>query len=207
MGGCATKPKELKAEAADTPAPAPAPAVKEEVGTVSEATKEVVVEGEVVDKDKEIVQDDAVDEQGSRRRSLSHLFKEKEGKDSTEIDKTALEPVKQEEQSATEKAIDVDETKPPEAGKAKTMVEQTTTPVVVVVDAPVKAETEKEIETRDTLAEKANEAAPTTEKASEAAPATETQKPETLAEEKKTVEEKPVAETETHGTDEKKEEK
>ncbi|KAA8531004.1 hypothetical protein F0562_005706 [Nyssa sinensis] len=181
MGGCATKPKELKTEAADAPAPALAPVVKEDIGTVSETTKEIVVEGEVVDKDKEIVQDETVDEQGSRRRSLSHLFKEKEeGKDSAEIDKTPLEPVKQEEPSVTEKAIDVCEIKPSEAEKAENTVEQSTTPVVV--DVPVKAETEK---------------------ANEATPVTETQKPETLAEEKKTVEEKPVAETQTYDTDEK----
>lgn len=91
MGGCATKLKGVKADAGDLPAPEPAPPAKEEAGVVSETKKEVVEvveeekkvvvqEGEVKeregDKDREIHDDDKVDDQGSKRRSLSLLFKE-----------------------------------------------------------------------------------------------------------------------------------
>lgn len=99
MGGCATKPKVLKAEgASQAPEPAPEGAVKEEVVAavlVDDQAKEkdvVVVaaaddedekkkkkielapeeEGVGDDKVKEIVDDD---EQGSKHRSLSLLFK------------------------------------------------------------------------------------------------------------------------------------
>lgn len=57
MGGCATKPKNLKADTEEAPAPAP----EENAGTVIE-TKEVLA----VDSEK--------------LRSLSNLFKEKEVK-------------------------------------------------------------------------------------------------------------------------------
>ena len=93
MGGCATKLKGVKADAGDLLAPAPAPPAKEEAGVVSETKKEVVdvevekeenkvvvqereVKEEEGDKDREIYDDDKADEQASKRRSLSLLFKE-----------------------------------------------------------------------------------------------------------------------------------
>ena len=92
MGGCATKLKGVKADAGDLLAPAPAPPA-EEGGVVSETKKEVVdvevekeekkvvvqereVKEEEGDKDREIYDDDKADEQASKRRSLSLLFKE-----------------------------------------------------------------------------------------------------------------------------------
>lgn len=93
MGGCATKLKGVKADAGDFPPPEPAPPAKEDAGVVSETKKEavevveeekkvVVQEREVKeeeeegDKDREIRDGDKVDEQASKRRSLSLLFKE-----------------------------------------------------------------------------------------------------------------------------------
>jgi hypothetical protein len=89
MGGCATKPKVLKEAPApepakdDKPSAAPEPPVVVEtpvvvVVGVTEGdekidAKEKEVEG---DKVKEIVDDDKVDDQDSKRRSLSILFKE-----------------------------------------------------------------------------------------------------------------------------------
>lgn len=87
MGGCATKPKVLKE------ASAPEPAKEEKLGdavkplkpqedlTVKatekiDIAKEVEDQGGEGDKSKEIVDDDKVDEQGNRRRSLSLLFKQ-----------------------------------------------------------------------------------------------------------------------------------
>ena len=93
MGGCATKPKVLKE------ASAPEPAKEEKLGDAVEplkpqedltvkATEKIDIAKEVEDqggegegegegdKSKEIVDDDKVDEQGNRRRSLSLLFKQ-----------------------------------------------------------------------------------------------------------------------------------
>jgi hypothetical protein len=82
MGGCATKPKVLKDAPApeptkeDNPSAAPEPPVVVVVG-VTEGEKidaKAVEEGD--DKVKEIVDDDKLDDQDSKRRSLSILFKE-----------------------------------------------------------------------------------------------------------------------------------
>lgn len=82
MGACATKPKVLKEEPGKAPEPVKeeevaAGAVPEEVVAVVEEEKKVVKrEIGVGDMVKEIVDDDKVDDQGSKRRSLSHLFKQ-----------------------------------------------------------------------------------------------------------------------------------
>ncbi|KAG5529187.1 hypothetical protein RHGRI_029766 [Rhododendron griersonianum] len=121
MGACATKPK---AEAGDAPAPEPEKEIvsgKEEVVVEEELKK---VDGE---KDKEIVDDD-------KRRSLGNLF-EKEGKDTTEEDKTPSDPVKQEELSVNQNPTEgSDETNPCESGKTETPVEQTPKEVIETVD-------------------------------------------------------------------------
>lgn len=203
MGGCATKPKELKNEA---PPPEPAPAKEEAGGTVSE-TKEVVVaeevktvEGDTVFcKHKEIVDDDdSLDDHPNKRRSLSNLFKENEGKDSTESD-----PAKQDEPSVNLKPTDIPETKPHESGKTETPVEQM--PRELVVEVPVGAKAEKAVEvapTTGTLAEKTIESPavlemkkPEEKKIVEVKPDAETQNPETPME-KIVVEEKPATVTE-----------
>lgn len=203
MGGCATKPKELKNEA---PPPEPAPAKEEAGGTVSE-TKEVVVaeevktvEGDTVFcKHKEIVDDDdSLDDHPNKRRSLSNLFKENEGKDSTESD-----PAKQDEPSVNLKPTDIPETKPHESGKTETPVEQM--PRELVAEVPVGAKAEKAVEvapTTGTLAEKTIESPavlemkkPEEKKIVEVKPDAETQNPETPME-KIVVEEKPATVTE-----------
>lgn len=202
MGGCATKPKELKNEA---PPPEPAPAKEEAGGTVSE-TKEVVVaeevtvEGDTVFcKHKEIVDDDdSLDDHPNKRRSLSNLFKENEGKDSTESD-----PAKQDEPSVNLKPTDIPETKPHESGKTETPVEQM--PRELVVEVPVGAKAEKAVEvapTTGTLAKKTIESPavlemkkPEEKKIVEVKPDAETQNPETPME-KIVVEEKPATVTE-----------
>ncbi|KAF8393923.1 hypothetical protein HHK36_020125 [Tetracentron sinense] len=80
MGGCATKPKVLKAEDNTVPEPAPA---KDESCTDSDAkiaggTEEIgAVKVEVGDGEKEKVDDDKVDEQGKKPRSLGLLLEEK----------------------------------------------------------------------------------------------------------------------------------
>ncbi|KAI8030271.1 hypothetical protein LOK49_LG01G02016 [Camellia lanceoleosa] len=214
MGGCATKPKELKNEA---PPPEPAPAKEEAGGTVSE-TKEVVVaeevktvEGDTVFcKHKEIVDDDdSLDDHPNKRRSLSNLFKENEGKDSTESD-----PAKQDEPSVNLKPTDIPETKPHESGKTETPVEQM--PRELVVEVPVGAKAEKAVEvapTTGTLAEKAIESPavlemkkPEEKKIAEVKPDAETQNPETTME-KIVVEEKPATVTEKPEITEEKETK
>ncbi|CAL5323598.1 unnamed protein product [Camellia sinensis] len=215
MGGCATKPKELKNEA---PPPEPAPAKEEAGGTVSE-TKEVVVaeevktvEGDTVFcKHKEIVDDDdSLDDHPNKRRSLSNLFKELElwnVRDVARIcvflnelqgfvewgcfnegkDSTESDPAKQDEPLVNLKPTDIPETKPHESGKTETPVEQM--PRELVVEVPVGAKAEKAVEvapTTGTLAEKAIES-----------PAVlEMKKPE----EKKIVEVKPDAETQNPET-------
>lgn len=131
MGGCATKPKVLKE------ASAPEPAKEEKLGdavkplkpqedlTVKatekiDIAKEVEDQGGEGDKSKEIVDDDKVDEQGNRRRSLSLLFKQnEEGKDSTGDGNPAVEPLKQEEPSVDKKPTDESETKLSEVEKSE----------------------------------------------------------------------------------------
>ncbi|KAL7254666.1 hypothetical protein ACSBR1_008923 [Camellia fascicularis] len=203
MGGCATKPKELKNEASP---PEPAPAKEEAGGTVSE-TKEVVVaeevktvEGDTVFcKHKEIVDDDdSLDDHPNKRRSLSNLFKENKGKDSTESD-----PAKQDEPLVNLKPTDIPETKPHESGKTETPVEQM--PRELVVEVPVGAKAEKAVEvapTTGTLAEKTIESPavlemkkPEEKKIVEVKPDAETQNPETPME-KIVIEEKPATATE-----------
>ncbi|XP_057495198.1 uncharacterized protein LOC130780277 [Actinidia eriantha] len=192
MGGCATKPKESKAEAAaEASAPPPAPE-KEEAAAVggvgSEESKKVEGEGEaVVDKDKVIVDDDTVDEHGSKRQSLSHLFKENEGKDSTEHDSTQSDPVKQEEPPLNQNPIDVSGKKTHESGKTETSIEQTPRDVL---EAPIEIKAEKEVEV-------ATAATGTlTDKATEPPATMENQKTETT-EEKKAAEEKVAITSET----------
>lgn len=70
MGSCGSKPKVLKDEDDEAPIPAPS----QEVGVSVPKANEVVV----ASKDKDIVDDHAVDEPGIKRRrpSLGDLFKE-----------------------------------------------------------------------------------------------------------------------------------
>lgn len=88
MGACATKPK-VDGGKAPEPEPAPAPEKKVEEKDVDAvvavepekkvevSVEEVAVEGNQSDKGKEVVvDDDKVDDQSVKRRSLSHLFKE-----------------------------------------------------------------------------------------------------------------------------------
>ncbi|KAF8377177.1 hypothetical protein HHK36_030550 [Tetracentron sinense] len=165
MGGCATKPKVLKAEDNTVPEPAPATA-KDESCTDSDAkiaggTEEigaVKVEGGG-DGEKEKVDDD----------------KSKEGKESTGNDKTTQtedipsEPIKQEEPK-TQNAIKESNTSIPETEKAENPVVGTLAPVVAVASKTVE-----------------------TEKPTEAATTVETKKPEN-SEEKKTEEKVSVTE-------------
>ncbi|KAG8497244.1 hypothetical protein CXB51_008485 [Gossypium anomalum] len=98
MGGCATKPKVLKGDEPEIPAPAPS---KEAVPEPKEAALAVAADGEKkveadeVAKDKDVIDDDAIDDQSNKRRSLSNLFQEKE-KGTAESDTTPSEPVKNE---------------------------------------------------------------------------------------------------------------
>lgn len=79
MGGCATKPKVLKGDEPEIPAPAPS---KEAVPEPKEAALAVAADGEKkveadeVAKDKDVIDDDAIDDQSNKRRSLSNLFQE-----------------------------------------------------------------------------------------------------------------------------------
>lgn len=147
MGGCASKPKGLKAEIGEAPAPAPAPA-KEELGSFSEI-KEVEEEASVDasdGKDKEIVEDDKFDDQANKRRSLSLLFKENE----TLNDKTR-------ETENAQPDPDVIKEEPTEKAKEESEVENweisnEQIPTSVADAAPEKFETEKIIETK-TVAE------------------------------------------------------
>ncbi|XP_023007403.1 neurofilament heavy polypeptide-like isoform X1 [Cucurbita maxima] len=79
MGACATKPK---VDSGKVPAPVPEKNVEEKdvfVDTVAPVEAEKIFEENQSDKGKEVVDDDKVDDQSVKRRSLSHLFKEKEG--------------------------------------------------------------------------------------------------------------------------------
>ncbi|KAL6969156.1 hypothetical protein U1Q18_041081 [Sarracenia purpurea var. burkii] len=148
MGGCAAKPKELKADAAKAPAPEPA---KDEASGKSSEAKEVIVreelkriEGEIViDKGKEIVDDGSADEPAGRRRSLSNLFKENDGKDSTEHGKMPSDPVKQEDPLIiNQKPTDASEKNPHESRKTENHVDKITRNFV---DAPVEIKTEETV--------------------------------------------------------------
>ncbi|XP_058186299.1 uncharacterized protein LOC131303442 [Rhododendron vialii] len=192
MGACATKPK---AEAGEAPAPEPEKEIlsgKEEVVVEEELKK---VDGE---KDKEIVDDD-------KRRSLGNLF-EKEGKYTTEEDKTPSDPVKQEELSVNQNPTEGSgETNPNESGKTETPVEQTSKEVIETVDvapttlvsieeaivSPVNIETqepeEKQIvEDKPAATESQKSETPEENEAVEEKTTTVAQKPETAVEEKTT---------------------
>ncbi|OUZ99438.1 hypothetical protein BVC80_1801g3 [Macleaya cordata] len=172
MGGCATKPKDLKDEFDKAPEPVPE-LVKEETSTVSEPkkidgeTKEIgevkntstttdggEVEGEV----SKVVDDGEVDEKGNKRKSLNSLLMETEiGKESSENEKP--------------------------------------TQTVTIPSEPVKeAVKEVEVPKAEISIESSNTASIETEKKTESAPIVETVKPE-ISDEKKTVEakEEPVA--------------
>ncbi|XP_052188382.1 uncharacterized protein LOC127798809 [Diospyros lotus] len=195
MGGCATKPK---ANAGEVPPPEqePEPEPEKFAPRAAADVNEAVV---VLDKAKEIVvEDDAVDEHGNRRRSLSNLFKENnEAMESTKLDKPTLDPVKQEEPSADQKFAEVSEALPHvnhESGKIETPVERT----VKEVEAPVETNEEKAIEAASTAGtltdhEAIKSTAPAlvemqkheeTKTLVEEKSAVETQKPETPKEEK-----------------------
>ncbi|XAR73222.1 hypothetical protein NMG60_11007125 [Bertholletia excelsa] len=220
MGGCATKPKVSKPDAAEAPAPEPLKEEREAKDVVAEEVKKV--EGDIiVNKEKEIVDVDTVDEHGNKRRSLSNLFKEilhlhfwqYEGEEG-ESNKTPPKPVKQEEQSVNQKPSDVSNINPPDSGKMETPAEQ----IAKEVETQVEQVPTKEMETSvETNVEKLVDVVPSTgttadeaiqspavveaEKAGEKTaleekPAAEGQKHETV-EEKKTVEEKAANETQT----------
>ncbi|KAJ9177727.1 hypothetical protein P3X46_012916 [Hevea brasiliensis] len=113
MGACATKPKVLKDDA-QAPVPSPETAAEEVVPQVNKKEKQSVpvidevkdkkvVESEGDDRIKEIVDDDKAEDHSTKRRSLSHFFKESEDvKESAESVKAPEEPVKP-ESSVTEK--------------------------------------------------------------------------------------------------------
>lgn len=66
---------------------------------------------------------------------LSLFFLQKEGKDTTEEDKTPSDPLKQEELSVNQNPTEgSDETNPNESGKTETPVEQTSKEVIETVD-------------------------------------------------------------------------
>ena len=76
MGACATKPK---VDSGKAPAPVPEKNVEEKdvfVDTVASVEAEKTFEENQRDKGKEVVDDDKVDDQSVKRRSLSRLFKE-----------------------------------------------------------------------------------------------------------------------------------
>lgn len=168
MGGCATKPKVSKAEEAGGEAPVPAPeTVKEEAVVVESKEKEVVVIGDVAEKkiegDDHTVKEIVDDE--DKRKSLSHLFQSEEGKDSTEKVKTT----------------EVSETGKPLEEK---------TPDIIVVDAPITAES----------AEVAIEAAPAETQAKEASDEKTTEEVvEKIKEEVKEIAEEKVAKETSEG--------
>ncbi|GMY11171.1 aspartic and glutamic acid-rich protein isoform X4 [Fagus crenata] len=258
MGGCATKPKVLKEESAPEPEPAKEekavetpeltkeeePGVKalDNIDIVKEEKEKVVVEGEgdkakeIVDDDvkaKEIVDDDKVDEQGSKRRSLSLLFKQNEEvKDSTGDGNPAVEPLKQEEPSVNIKPADESETKLSEVEKYEIPVEKAPVPEVVdaqnpitpveVTLAPVVVDTQKDeipVElTPATVFVDAQESLTPVQKTSVSEPVNALEKAETektiesapteapkVADEtKKAIEPAPAVKTQTDGTEEKK---
>lgn len=85
MGGCATKPKVLKGDEPEIPAPAPSkeavPEPKEAALAVAVAVAvaadgEKKVEADEVAEEKYVIDDDAIDDQSNKRRSLSNLFQE-----------------------------------------------------------------------------------------------------------------------------------
>ncbi|KAE7998316.1 hypothetical protein FH972_002874 [Carpinus fangiana] len=186
MGGCATKPKVLKDAPApeptkeDKPSAAPEPPVVVVVGVTEGEKIDAKAVEESDDKVKEIVDDDKLDDQDSKRRSLSILFKEnEEGKGKTGDGNPAVEPPKQEEPPENIKPTYESETTVLEVEKTEILVEQTVpdvvdaqkpeipvqqTPAPDVVDAPVqqtpvsevvyaseKVETEKTTETAPTV--------------------------------------------------------
>ncbi|KAF3964656.1 hypothetical protein ACB098_02G116300 [Castanea mollissima] len=239
MGGCATKPKVLKE------ASAPEPAKEEKLGDAVEplkpqkdltvkATEKIDIANEVGDqggegegdKSKEIIDDDKVDEQGNKRRSLSLLFKQnEEGKDSTVDGNPAVEPLKQEEPSVDKKPTEESETKlseveksdiPPvqdvDAQNPETPIEETLAPVfdtqkhetpVELTPIPVVDAQGSETPVPQThLSEFVNapEKAETEEKI-EIAP---TEAPDVASGTEKAIEPAPAVESQTNGTSEEK---
>lgn len=167
MGGCATKPKGLRAEdeLAPAPAPAPTPATgKEEEPCVGSEVKEVG-EGKIIEEEGMIEAGEGeklmvegcdeiekVDEQGNKRKSLSFLFKENESEndETTQTEVIPSEPVKEEEDPKTEDATKESDTIVPEAENLKNPVEENPTPASKTVEtekptteAAPAAETEK----------------------------------------------------------------
>lgn len=134
---------------------------------------------------------------------LSLFFLQKEGKDTTEEDKTPSDPVKQEELSVNQNPTEgSDETNPSESGKTETPVEQTPKEVIETVDvapttvvsieeaivSPVTIETqepeEKQIvEDKPAATESQKSETPEENEAVEEKTTTVAQKPETAVEE------------------------
>ncbi|GLT70417.1 hypothetical protein SLA2020_424980 [Shorea laevis] len=182
MGGCATKPKVLKGEEGKAPVSAPVPAKEPELVTpaaVTESREVAVVAGggdEVVKVKEEIVEVD--DEQEGKRQSLSNLFKEKEGEELTESDKTPIEPVKQTE-TEKEQSEPMKPGKPAEAGKQNEFkqgqeAEKPSVPIEPTV-IPGSVVTVENIETK-ALVEDAPAPVPSAAPEPASAPETETEK-------------------------------
>ncbi|XP_010260939.1 PREDICTED: patellin-1-like isoform X1 [Nelumbo nucifera] len=138
MGGCASRPKGFKAEFANSGKPVPAAdPEKEELCTASEektVVEEAARTAEAAQEEK--VENAEVDEQSNKHRSLSSLFNEKRGKDSTEsgeatqTENVPSEPVKGKDQNM-EKTVKETVVNVVDAEKAKSPAEEKATPAVV----------------------------------------------------------------------------
>ncbi|KAJ7956965.1 microtubule-associated protein futsch-like [Quillaja saponaria] len=112
MGGCATKPKVLKDDAGKE-VKVPEPAKEETPVTVTETKRDIVdVNVEQSEEVKEIVDDDKVDEEGSKRRSLTQLFNEKNEDGRPENEKAPVEEPAKQELIETEKTSEKSEGNP-----------------------------------------------------------------------------------------------
>ncbi|XP_022927974.1 brain acid soluble protein 1 homolog isoform X2 [Cucurbita moschata] len=120
MGACATKPK---VDAGKAPAPEPenkdvdAVVAVQPEKNVEVPVVEVAGEGNQSDKGKEVVVDDddnKADDQRVKTRSLSNLFKEKEGSESNECEKPAGEIKAPQTELETEKCIEEPQTEVPQ---------------------------------------------------------------------------------------------
>ncbi|XP_044469586.1 uncharacterized protein YFR016C isoform X3 [Mangifera indica] len=154
MGGCATKPKVLTGDH-ERGVPAPVP-VKEDAVTsakVPAEAKVVVVDDKKVVGDghggiteitkvEEIVEDGKADDQNTKPRSLSNLFKNDKGQESIPVDDNAPSEALKEESKKAEKAKEESETKQPEVEISKISIEST--PTADFVDAPEKKQPEVE---------------------------------------------------------------
>ncbi|XP_017984080.1 PREDICTED: cyclin-dependent kinase inhibitor 1C [Theobroma cacao] len=196
MGGCATKPKVLKGDEGEVPAPVPPPEpTKEPIPAVPEAKEaaDVVAQGEKKVEDdhaneavnakgvgeaENVADDDKVDDQANKRRSLSNLFKENEKKGSAESDDSPSEVAEQ----VSPELVQQESVEPVKQEPVEPVKQESVEPVQTESVEPVELESVEPVKQASSETEKLKEAsvAMDLETAKPVNPVEETSSPESV---------------------------